>query len=469
MAKKKLVLLSLGLFLLAVWVPFLSFLIWFAFIPLLLAIHGETSAKSFLIGLLTGAFFFSGLLYWIVQYELRIFVLVIIFTAPFFGMFAWLTQRLWNHFKNDFVQILAPSIAWAAVGVLYWLTPVSIIGDQIAFFQAPFFPAIVRCSGISGITFLILLNNSLLAHWLKTKKNKFLVGNGMMVILLCAGHFVLLDPPKVKPIKVALIQHNLPMASNEWRLSHQKKITWKYEKAVLEFGSDHDLILFPQYGLPFDPLRKPERFDQLAKRKNTSILLGTYIPKIAGGSLTEGARTDSALLFSAKTTVQEYQAVTPPPFRNIKQVKGSDRMPLTLSDGTKIGIMLCYEDSRSEEGRLWVRNGAELLAALSNPGHFLGTPLPRYHLLQDRIRAIETGRYLARVSPNGFSALIDPNGKIMIQSKLHEETVVKGEIYALSGRTIFTNLGPVVPLASAGIGLFLLIGSYHVRKKKASN
>ena len=95
----------------------------------------------------------------------------------------------------------------------------------------------------------------------------------------------------------------------------------------------------------------------------------------------------------------------------------------------KLGVLLCYEDTRPRDAKLWVKTGAQILVALSNPGHFLGTPLPRYHLLHDRIRAMETGRYLIRVSANGFSAIIDPNGKILAQSRLNEEVILKGEVF----------------------------------------
>lgn len=457
---KKGVLLTLSTVLLlsSVLVPFLGCLIWIAFIPLFLVITQETLWKSFLTGFVTGILFFSGLLYWIVNYELRIFILVLVLIMPFFGLFTWLTKWFWHHFTNDFVQIFAPPIAWLSVSFLYSPTPLDVIGDQIAMIQAPFFPAIVRATGISGMSFLIVLTNSLGTHWLMTKRSISRNGFLIMLCILTLGVLLTHTPTQVNPIRVALIQHNFPIAS-EWRVPNQKYMMATYEKAVRDVGRDVDLIIFPQYGLPIDALREPEWLNELARQNRTSILLATYIPKLPGGNLWEGERFDSALLFSPESPVQEYRAVTPPPLRQIGQVLGTKRTPLLLNT-TKIGVMLCYEDVQPEEGRMWVKNGAEILVALSNPGHFLGTSLPRYHLLQDRIRAIETGRYIIRVSPNGFSAIIDPNGRIVVQSNLAEERVLSGMVYPITETTLFAKMGPILPIISMWLSLTSFLGIY---------
>lgn len=464
--KKEALLAASALLLLSsVLVPFLGFLIWIALIPLLLITSRETPIKSFFTGLVIGTIFFSGFLYWIVNYELRIFVIVLALTIPFLGFFAWLTNWFWRHFTSSLAQIFAPPVAWMSVSFIYSLTPINVIGDQIALTQAPLFPAIVRTIGISGMAFLILLANSLGTHWITTKRNASRNGIILMFLILTLGVLLVHRAPEINPIRVALVQHNFPM-SPEWRFSHQKDVMATYEKAIRELGGTADLILFPQYGLPIDALRKPERLNGLARLKNTSILLGTYIPKFPGGSLTEGERFDTALLFTPKQAVQQYRAMTPPPFRRIGQVLGTERTPLYL-DKTKFGILLCYEDVRPDEGSGWVKNGAEILAALSNPGHFLETPLPGYHLLHDRIRAIETGKYLIRVSPNGFSAIIDPNGKMMIQSRLSEERVLSGVVYPNTEMTLFTKIGAVFPLISAWISLIsfaLIYGRASIKR-----
>ena len=122
--------------------------------------------------------------------------------------------------------------------------------------------------------------------------------------------------------------------------------------------------------------------------------------------------------------------------------------------------MLCYEDARPQEGIYWVRQGAQILFALSNPGHFLNTHLPHYHLMQDRIRAIETGRFIVRASPNGFSAVIDPNGKILTRSQLNEQRVLLAEVQPIERRTFFTTIGWLFPIGTSGIALLWVGWAY---------
>ena len=449
---------SILLLILSILVPRLEFLIWFAFVPYFLTLEAEKPLGSLLGGIVLGAVFFSALLYWIMRYELRIFVIVILLTLPFFGLFGFLTNWFWRNFQNRGIRILAPALSWSTVSFLYSLTPLEIIGDQIAFLQAPAFPFIVRITGISGIPFLIFLTNSLIAQWLLTKQKLFRVGIFAMFFILGLATLRMVPFFKTKPIEVVLVQHNFPIPT-DWRFVHRTDVLTTYEKVIRELGETANLIIFPQYGLPIDILREPEWLEGLARLRNTSILLGTYIPKLPGGSLTEGERFDTALLFSPKEKAQEYRAVTPPPFRKIGQVVGTERKPLLLNEA-KVGVMLCYEDIRPEEGRLWVKNGAEILVALSNPGHFLGTPLPRYHLLHDRIRAIETGRYIIRVSANGFSAIINPNGKIVTQSKLNQKQVLRGMVYPITQTTPFVKIGPFIYPLSALVCLILVAGNY---------
>jgi len=75
------------------------------------------------------------------------------------------------------------------------------------------------------------------------------------------------------------------------------------------------------------------------------------------------------------------------------------------------------------------------------------------------MRALEVGRYLARATNTGVSAIIDDRGRILARGPQFQEKVIRGEIQPLRGLTPYARFGdfPVlilmVPLLA--FGLFL--------------
>jgi len=57
--------------------------------------------------------------------------------------------------------------------------------------------------------------------------------------------------------------------------------------------------------------------------------------------------------------------------------------------------------------------------------------LPEYHLYQDQLRAIETGLFVIRVSANGYSAIIDPRGRIIKRTELAKQQIFYDELHSL--------------------------------------
>ena len=70
------------------------------------------------------------------------------------------------------------------------------------------------------------------------------------------------------------------------------------------------------------------------------------------------------------------------------------------------------------------------------------------------MRALETGRYMLRVTTNGISALIDERGRIISRAPQFETHVLTGEAVPRRGATpyVLTGNGPVVLV----LGLILL-------------
>jgi apolipoprotein N-acyltransferase len=79
----------------------------------------------------------------------------------------------------------------------------------------------------------------------------------------------------------------------------------------------------------------------------------------------------------------------------------------------KLGVIICYEAAFPDLVRQFSANGADVLVNLSNDGYFGRSKARLQHLLIARMRAIENRRFLIRATNDGFSAIIDPAGKLV--------------------------------------------------------
>ena len=81
--------------------------------------------------------------------------------------------------------------------------------------------------------------------------------------------------------------------------------------------------------------------------------------------------------------------------------------------GGKFGVFICYEAIFPAKCARFTANGAELLINISNDGWFGRSAAPAQHLMMARVRAVENRRWLLRDTNNGFTASVDPYGRIV--------------------------------------------------------
>ncbi|MGN1058140.1 MAG: apolipoprotein N-acyltransferase, partial [Candidatus Avelusimicrobium sp.] len=143
-------------------------------------------------------------------------------------------------------------------------------------------------------------------------------------------------------------------------------------------------------------------------RKIKLVPFGEYIP------LEKGVRT----LFSDVAVLGELGSFTS---------GAREQQPLNLG-GVTLGLTICYE---SIFPQLWVaqsRQGAKLFVNLTNDAWFFDTAAPYQHLAINAVRAAETGRPVLRAANTGFSAVIDPFGRITQQSGLFTQEILRANV-----------------------------------------
>ena len=86
-------------------------------------------------------------------------------------------------------------------------------------------------------------------------------------------------------------------------------------------------------------------------------------------------------------------------------------------------------------------------------------------MASSRLRALETGRWVLQAAPTGFSAVINPNGKVIQRTSISEQNVLHATVERRSGLTWATQVGiwPMIILS------FLLILIGHKEPEKNQN
>ena len=133
---------------------------------------------------------------------------------------------------------------------------------------------------------------------------------------------------------------------------------------------------------------------------------------------------------------------------------GPQRQPLLTAAGQKLAAAICYEDVFGEE-MIQSLPEASLLVNATNNAWYGDSFAPHQHLEMSRLRALETGRYMLRVTTNGVSAIINERGRIVQRSPQFATHVLSGEAVPRSGATPYILFGnwPVVSL----LGVILLV------------
>ena len=103
--------------------------------------------------------------------------------------------------------------------------------------------------------------------------------------------------------------------------------------------------------------------------------------------------------------------------------------------------MNCAYCAKGELVAKFVRNGANILAVITNDSWWDDSPGHRQHFDMSRLRAIETRRYVLRAANGGFSGVIDPLGRVLAKTNYNERTAIQTIVSAQSGETFYVKHG----------------------------
>lgn len=144
-----------------------------------------------------------------------------------------------------------------------------------------------------------------------------------------------------------------------------------------------------------------------------------------------------------------------------------ERTVIEEKNGFKIAPAICYESVYGEYLSQYVKKGANLICIITNDGWWKNTPGHKQHMNYARLRAIETRTWVARSANTGISCFIDPNGRVINARPYDTEAAIKLNIAPAEKKTFFVQYGDLLSkLALAGAAILIMIQIYVKLRKR---
>ncbi len=475
---------------------------WVALAPLLVALPGASGWRALRLGYLTGAVSSLGILYWtalvVVQYgglSLAVGVLVMgalcLAFSIFHALFGWATARFASAFGT--AGLLAAPLAW--VGLEYarahtffefpWCLLGYSLHEQLPFVQ------IAAVTAVYGVSFLLAAVASLLAVAAVERRLAWrraaLAGAALLVFGSWAyGSWQMSRPlHETGRVTVGLVQGGIRQEEKWLPENAWSNVGRHLELSERAAARGARLVVWPESAVPFEYDQEPELaalLRGLVQRRALYLFFGNDDRERQAGG--ERIYVGAKLLDPGGRLAERYRKMHLVPFGEYVPLHGlftlggryaaklvqqvSDFTPgqravTAVVDGHAIGGYICYEAIFPELVRQFPAEGAELLVNITNDAWYGTTSAPYQHLAMAAFRAVENRRYMVRAANTGITAVVDPRGRVLEQTRLFDTTVLVREVPFVAETTFYARHGPLFAQACAAAALAALLATARAR------
>ncbi len=484
-------------------------LAWVAFVPLFYVIEGESMRRVFWWAYLQGFASYVVQLYWIpiplhdfadVRMEFAIFPMLALAGIVAFNTAAAIWAGEFVARRTRIPAVITMPIAWTAIEWFRTYVPAAFPWNLLGYTAYKNLELIqfAEFTGVYGVSALIVFFNAVVyvVIFRRGDSRRQTVSlsalTAMMIVLVAFGAWRISDlknAPGAGSFKVAMVQGNIPQ-SLKWDPKFLPQSYGVYQDETAEAAKRGvDLVVWPEAAAAF--LFQPD--DQypaelasdaeyrtalltLAKNQHEPILFGAPALARADGRL---GFYNRAYLVSANGQGEvdaHYDKIELVPFGEYvparailgffvnKVVNGfGDLIPgseQTLFDlkGAKLGILICYESIFPDLTRREVNAGANVLVNITNDAWYGESSAPYQVLAMAALRSVETKVPMVRVANTGFTALIEPSGRITNRTPLFKRGTTIVDVSWRPVRTLYTIVGDLfaeICFALTVIGLIL--------------
>lgn len=414
------------------------------------------------------------------------------------ALFCWFAATLWGAalvvvwaVGMRLIGRVAKLTSWCrvAIGVALWCgleaiwTASPLCWTSLAYTQSPHNLAILhlgQLSGFSTVAASVVVVNGLLAEaWLNRQAHqenssplrhpsalsaplRFVSPNylatavGFLVALHLLG-FSLYNRPLQEPpttaLQVGIIQGNVPNEIKLYPAGFRRAIEG-YTTGYLSLADQGvDAVLTPEGALPFlwNEVVSSSLYSAI-QQKGIVAWVGAFGRQ--GSSITNSlfTVTGTGKVFSRYNKEKLVPLGEYIPFEQFlgsiinrlspldaHQVAGQPYQVFDTPFGRAI-VGICFESAFSDHFRFQAAAGGQFILSASNDAHY-SSAMPAQHHAQDVMRAIETDRWAVRATNTGYSAIIDPHGRVPWISRLKTYELHAATIYRKQTQTLYVRWG----------------------------
>ncbi len=460
-------------------------LAWLALVPLLLVLArpGVTNGAAARLGLTAGMVYYPLLLYWIVfvldKYgnlplwaAVPLLIMLALYMSLYLAAFAVMAGQL----RGKACLVWLAPVVWVGLdwlrGWLFTGFPWQDLGYSQ--YQSPLLIQVADLFGHHGVTFLIIMTNTLLFlavnHFPEKLFRPCRPGAAVLLALLflgLAGGYSVFRYRQVEQeltwagrMKVAVVQGNIDQG-DKWLPHLQETTLEKYLNLTDRELAVHAprLLVWPETAMPFylNGSKELIGIETLTARAQTNILTGAPHRESTPGNATK--YFNSAFLVDSKGMVAgRYDKQHLVPFGEYVPLKkvlfflgplvqavadfspGTTLRPIPCQNSS-LGVLICFESIFPDLARKQTEAGAGLLVVLTNDAWYGRTSAPWQHMAMAVFRAVENRRSLARSANTGVSGFVDPLGRMLQLSPLFEEYSASQDLPLLQSTTFFAGMG----------------------------
>ncbi len=444
--------------------PFnLSFLIFFAFVPMIFAQYVllpeklSSLAPAITIGGFLGLYLggvFSPFSAWYMK-AIPLFIGVVTFFTD--------KGKVSLHRATNFKWFVADGVAsWVGIEFIRMFIPA--FGTwafvSYALYNQPWFLQPVKVVSIFGLSILIMLFNYCLG-WLVVNPSfgakRAVLSACLIVIVWSAASLAMFERNSGEYVTIGVIQANpFEIAkSQSFRENLTKKLLTLSKEAA---SKGAEFVVWPEGALDYDPeVHNRDVFIQLAKETDAYLV----IPYIVFG---ENGNRNEVKLLSPKGEFLGYFGKDHPVVFAGETSRTRGTYPVFETEHGTVGMVICYDLDFTDTVRKVARNGAKLIFAPS--GDWPEIALKHYtHAV---FRAVENRVSVVKAEWAFDSVIYDPYGRVVAKqvSTKPTEAVLVADVPLGEGNTLYSRTGDFLGLASLVMMFFVQVALAVENKRK---